>query len=382
MIFLFWLTLLIDLFLLVLLIIAISNLSTFRSLKDYVKPARQPFISILVPARNEAEAIGSCVKSLLAQEYPRYEVLVLDDDSSDDTWHILESLSANQTHLKIMKGTPLPSDWLGKHWACHQLAMQAGGDLLLFTDADTIHSPGMLENAAAAMESEGADLISALPQQVMHSFPEKLIMPFSYWSIFCFLPLALAYRSRNPLLSAATGQFMLFNKAAYRQIGGFESIKQHVVDDVELCKRVRSQGMRWRLLDGRGCYRVRQYNSLGELFEGHTKNLFAGFGGNAAVFTAIWLWLLLAFLLPPTSFVTGLVSYGPLNPLLWSGAVGIAISLTTWLIAYVRFGFPAYLALLYPVTITVMTAIAMSSMFVTVSKKATWKGRSIPESNK
>jgi chlorobactene glucosyltransferase len=379
-IFLTVLNMLVALFLLVLLVIAISNLFVLRSLKDYKKCRQQSFVSVLIPARNEEEGIGSCVKSLLAQDYPHYEVLVLDDDSSDGTWQILESLAASNSRLNIGKGTPLPQGWLGKHWACHQLSLKAQGDLLLFTDADTIHRPSMLKHAVAAMEAEKTDLISALPKQVMPSFLEKLIMPFSYWGIISFLPLTIAYRNQNILFSAATGQFMLFKTSSYRQIGGFEAVGQHVVDDIELCKRVRSHGLRWRLLDGRSGYRVRQYKNCRELFEGYTKNLFAGFGNNAAAYISIWLWLTAVFWLPLISLTLGLVNNDTLNFLTWLGAGGIMVSLATWFIACARFGFPLYLPFFYPAIILIMTSMAMSSMAMNLSRKATWKGRLMPGS--
>jgi chlorobactene glucosyltransferase len=377
-IFIVFLLCLIVVFLLVLLAIAISNLFLLRSLKDFQHPDIKPLVSILVPARNEEEVIGRCVKSLLDQDYPNFEILVLDDDSTDSTWQILEKLAASDHRLKIARGTLMPPGWLGKHCACHQLSLKAEGKFLLFTDADTIHRPSMIRHAVAAQEHEGADMISALPQQVMPSFMEKLVMPFSYWTIMCFLPLVIAYRNQNTLFSAATGQFMLFRRSAYDSIGGFTSVKHHVVDDVQLCRKIRAQGLRWRLFDGSGFYSVRQYKSFKELFEGHTKNLFAGFNNNLPAFIMIWLWLLLVFWMPLVILMAGSTVFSTLSLPLYLSCASVAVSLAIWAIAYVRFHFPIYMVLFYPFSALMMSFMAAGSMVLNYRKKATWKGRTMP----
>ncbi|MDD5311593.1 MAG: glycosyltransferase [Dehalococcoidia bacterium] len=370
----------IALFLAFLLIIAVSNLLVLRSLVRYNHSGRQPFISVLIPARNEEEVIGRCVQSLLSQDYPNFEVRVLDDDSSDGTWTVLQNLAIDDSRLKITRGKLLPAGWLGKLWACHQLSLQAEGEMLLFTDADTVHRPSTLRHAAAAMETEDADLITALPQQIMGSFLEKLIMPFSYWVIMCFLPLVVAFTTQNTLFSAATGQFMLFRRSAYEKTGGFEAIKEKVVDDVELCKRIRSHGLRWRLMDGHDSYSVRQYSSAMELIEGHTKNLFAEFNNNAPVLTFIWLWILLVFLAPIAGLFTGILIDGTAGIVFWLSVACILVSLAIWIIACMRFRFPLYLPLFYPLSVLIMAMLSFSSMILNFGKKATWKGRVLPGS--
>jgi len=355
-------------------IISISNLFYLKSLNIYKQSSATPFVSVLVPARNEEDVIGNCVSSLLAQDYANYEVIVMDDDSTDSTMQILLSLARADNRLKIEKGTPLPAGWLGKHWACHQLSQIAGGEMLLFTDADTVHKPHMLRQAVSAMLAEKADLVSAEPRQVMVSFAEKLVMPFTYLSIMDFLPLGVAYHSRISVLSSATGQFMLFRRSAYDKIGGFESIKHHVVDDVELCKRIRTQGLRWRLLDGKDGYHVRQYNNFAEVYEGHTKNLFAGFGNNITGYCLIWLWMLTIYWLPLISLL-----FAQGNPLIFWVSLGcIFLSLLGWGIAYARFALPFYLIFIYPIIVLLMAYMAAGSMFLNLSKKATWKGRYMP----
>ena len=378
MIFLYILLAIITSFLFATLIVAVSNLFVFRSLKDYkTGPTNPPFVSILVPARNEEDVVGPCLKSLLAQDYANFEVLVLDDDSTDRTGQILSEIAAGDRRLALYKGTPLPEGWMGKQWACQQLSSKAKGELLLFTDADTVHEPVMLQQAVACVEKEKADLITALPRQIMDFFLDKLVMPFSYWATIAFLPLAIAYKNQNPLLSAGTGQFMLFRAQAYKQIGGFESVKQQVVDDVELCRRIRVEGLRWRILDGTDTYRVRQYQNYRELLEGFSKNLFSGFNSNVITFIFIWLWLLLISWAPVVCFILALSINAIPQMFTWLSAIAICMLFSTWLITYARFKLPLYHTILYPVIMLIMFLVAIYAMFLNLQRKTTWKGRQL-----
>jgi len=363
-----------------LLLIALSNLRFLRRLEDYQYLSAYPRVSILLPARNEESTISDCVRSLLSQKYPNFRVLVLDDDSSDRTWQILETLATEDNRLHIIKGKPLPPGWLGKHWACHQLAQAADGELLLFTDADTYHQPDTLSRSVAALLAEKADLISAFPEEKAVSWPEKLIIPVILWSVFSFLPLGLAYHLRTPFLSATMGQMMLFRRQAYEQIGGYASVRQQATDDLALGRRIKAHGLCWRLLDGRRHIQCRMYRNFNEIYEGLGKNLFALFEYNVPIFVFIWVWLLIAFWEPIVILALGISQpyISGLSMILATGAV--ATSLLLWGISYHRFGFPWYLVLFYPISILLMVAIAMSSMVLTLTSRARWKGRTILKS--
>jgi len=222
-------------FLSVLLLIALSNLLVLRRLHRYGRPAQFPRLSVLVPARNEEANIGPCVRSLLAQDYPDFELLVLDDESGDQTAQVLASLATSDNRLRVLSGQPLPAGWLGKQWACHQLAQAASGELLLFTDADTRYHPQALSNAVAALLAERTDMLSAVLREEVVSWGERLVVPILVWSIFSFLPLGLAYRLRLPAFTAANGQFLLFRRRAYEQIGGHAAVRQHTTEDLAWC---------------------------------------------------------------------------------------------------------------------------------------------------
>jgi len=364
-------------FLAVLLMIALSNLWFCRRLGEYPSPSSLPRLSVLLPVRNEEANIGPCLRSLLTQEYPDFQVLVLDDDSSDNTGQALGALAAEDGRLQVLEGKPLPPGWLGKHWACHQLAQAAGGELLLFVDADTRHQPNTLRDAVAALLTEKADLLAVLPQQEVVSWAERLIVPIMLWSIFSFLPLGLAYRLPMPSLSATVGQFMLFRRRAYEQVGGHAAVRQDVVDDLALGRRIKAYGLRWRLLDGSKHIRCRMYHNFTEVYEGFGKNLFAAFRYNVPLFVFVWLWLALVFWEPLIVLVLSLIG-GFVSWISLSLAVGaVALSLVLWGITYWRFGFPLYLTLLYPLSVILAVTIAMRSMLLTVLGQATWKGRTL-----
>jgi len=365
-------------FLGVLLLISLSNLWALRRLSAY-RPARgTPRVSILIPVRNETGNVGPCLGSLLAQDYPEFEVLALDDDSSDGTGEQLTQLAAQDHRLTILKGSPLPEGWLGKHWASQQLAEAATGELLLFTDADTRHRPGMLAAAVAALEAEQADLLTGFVQQEMTSWGERLTVPVAFWCFFSFLPFGLAHRVRWPWLSLTNGQFMLFRRRAYEAIGGHAAVRDNPVDDIALGQRVKAQRLRWRVVDAGEFVLCQMYRSFREALGGFTKNLFAAFDFRLLAYLFVWLWLMLVTWEPLT--VLGLSAVGTRLPYLttWPAALAVGQSLALWFIAMSRLRFPRYLALLYPISISLFFFIALRSLVWTVAGRTTWKDRPLP----
>jgi chlorobactene glucosyltransferase len=190
----------------VLLLIVWSNWIILRRARQHKIPEKKPYLSVLIPARNEETNIARCVHSLLVQDYPNFEILVLDDQSDDATPEILCRLAAHEPRLTALAGQALPEGWIGKNWACHQLARQARGELLLFTDADTVYQPNALSALVAAVFGEQADVLTGFPDQVMQTWGERLTVPFFSWAFLTFTPLALAYRLRLPSLSSGVGQ--------------------------------------------------------------------------------------------------------------------------------------------------------------------------------
>jgi chlorobactene glucosyltransferase len=354
---------------------SLVNFFTVRRFDQYPPAKEYPFVSVLVPARNEAQDIEACVGSLLAQDYPGFEVIVLNDNSTDETSAILERLERSDSRLRVIQGAPLPEDWLGKHWACHQLDQAARGELILFTDADTRHSPDMLRASVSALIAEHADLVTAFPRQEMVTWGERLLVPIMCWGIFTFSPIRLVQKMRWALLAISIGQFMLFRRSAYDLMGGFEAVKTEVVDDVCMGRILITKGGEWRLLNGSRHISCRMYRSFREAVGGFSKTIFAVFDYRILPYIIGWLLAGLAFIGP----VVGLILYGmhiplPALPVEYS-ALSVALSLVTWIITARRFRFPLYLVLFYPLDLALYITVAAHSFFRTATGTAVWKNR-------
>ncbi|NTV37803.1 MAG: glycosyltransferase, partial [Anaerolineales bacterium] len=341
----------------------------------YPKPQRFPSVSVLVPARNEEHNIVACVTSLLEQDYLDYEVIVLDDHSTDRTLSLLVGLANEDTRLRVLTGAPLPEGWLGKHWACHQLDRAATGELILFVDADTRHAPNMLTDSVSALLAERADLVTAFPREEVVTWGEKLLVPVIGWGIFTFIPIKLVQKLGLAALSVTIGQFMLFRRSAYDAIGGFEAVKTEIVDDMALGRNIISGGLEWRLLDGTRHVSCRMYRGFWEAVGGFSKSLFAVFDDRILPYVVGWGLVGLAFIEPAAS----LVAYWLRRPFtsvpVEYATVSVLLSVILCMVAYRRFKFPAYLVFYYPLSLALFLLVVARSFFQTATGTATWKDR-------
>ena len=214
------------------------NLKALRTPDENAKvPQPAPLISVMIPARNEEKNIRICVESLQKQDYPNYEILVLDDNSTDKTSAIVNEIAAKDSRVKLYHGDPLPDDWGGKSFACYQLAQKAKGDWLLFTDADTIHEPHMLRATLALAIEEKTSLLSGFPRQIADSIPLKAVIPVFNFILISWIPMWLLHKSRKPKPSVAIGQFFFFNAKEYWRIGGHKVVQSRLVEDGCSCLR-------------------------------------------------------------------------------------------------------------------------------------------------
>lgn len=364
-------------FLAILLLISFANLLTLKRLGQFPPPSIFPRVSLLVPARNEARSIEGCVRGLLAQTYSAFEVVVLDDESTDGTGEILERLASEDARLRIIHGRPLPAGWLGKNWACQQLSQAASGEFLLFTDADTCHDPLMLQDAMAAAIATHADLLSGMPHQQVKTWGEQLLVPILAWSFMAFIPIGLAERVRAAFLSVSIGQFLLFRRSAYDASGGHAAVRNKVVEDFELARNIKTAGLQWRFVDATSRIYCRMYHNFREVFDGLSKNLFVVFG-NIFFFALAWSALVISFLEPQLILLLALLDVplpGKLVPL---SVLAIGQAILLWGLTDWRFGFPLKQAALYPITIVLSVFIGLRSMFAhTFKRGVTWKGRAV-----
>ncbi len=353
----------------------IINCITVRHFDDYPLAGELPFVSILVPARNEEQNIEACITSLVGQDYPNFEVIVLNDNSTDDTALILAGLAHNHPQLRVLRGTPLPDGWLGKNWACRQMDQVAKGELLLFTDADTRHSPDMLKTSVSALLAEQADLVTAFPREEMVTWGERLLVPIIGWGMFLLLPVRLVQKFHISWLSITIGQFMLFRREAYEAIGGYEAIKGEVGDDMCLGRRINASRHEWRLLNGTRQVSCRMYQGFWQAVNGFGKSLFGIFDYRILPYLLIWWFMGVAFLDPVVALVSRWLGYPltTLSPIYATSYVALTLVLLT--VAYRRFQFQALLVFLYPLSLALFIVVALRSMFQSFSGTSTWKDR-------
>ena len=255
-------------------------------------------VSVLIPARNEANNIEACLSAVLASEHPLFEVLVYDDASTDGTPALVDAIAATDRRARLIRGAELPRGWAGKSHACHRLALAAAGDILLFIDADVRLAPTGIGRLASLYEDLGADLASAVPRQETKTWGERLILPLLHLTYTSWLPLPLVHRSRDHRFLAVNGQIISLRRSVYLEIGGFESVKDNVVEDMAFCRQVKRRGFRVAFADGHDVARCRMYRSAAEVWEGFSKNLYRGLGASLARLIAVFALYTVAFVAP------------------------------------------------------------------------------------
>ena len=346
-----------------------------------------PLISVCIPARNEERNIGRCVEALLAQTYPNYEIIVLDDRSTDATLEILEDLAKasalRKVPLKIIKGSDLPPGWAGKPHALTQAAAAAGGEWLCFVDADTFVTPEALAGVYAKAVKTKADLFTIMTRQIMRTFWERTVLPLVMLALSVgFSPRKVNDPERKDAI--ANGQFIFIKRDVYKAIGGHEAIKGSIVEDKDLAMLVKGKGYRLVVADGRQVASTRMYTSLAEMWEGWTKNIYLGLRDERELLLLGVFGAFLAFtaaLLLPAWVIWGVI-LTMAGPGL-EGSVVLVEALALWgyllfwrVLASRGMGIPVWYALTTPIGAGVFAAMMVTSAWNVLSGKGvTWKGR-------
>lgn len=323
-------------------------------------------VSILIPVRDEEENILRLLNSIEKQDYENYEVIVLDDDSSDNTYKLCASFAKIHNRFRVIKGRPLPSHWLGKNYACHQLALEATGDYLLFLDADEKVGNELVNSAVHRMHFRSLALLSLFTNQEMPTFGEKLVVPLMHYILLNLLPVRFIYLIKNPSVAAASGQFMMFNTEIYRQHQWHKMAKDKVVEDVEIMKMVKAAAYNGESLLANGMITCRMYKSYAGAINGFGKNFLAAFNYNILSFM---MYLLLLIGGPLMVIMT-------LNSQLILMMTGLII-LTRIMISFSAGQKVVYNVLLHPLQMASLTLIAFSAIQKYLTKTTEWKGRRI-----
>ncbi|MCL2128358.1 MAG: glycosyltransferase [Treponema sp.] len=242
-----------------------------------------PLVSVLVPARNEENSIERCINSLRNQVYKNYEILVLNDNSTDNTLAILNRIAASDSRVRVFDGKPLPDDWYGKPFALHQLAKQARGEIFIFTDADTIHTPTSIAWAVTNLLGLKADLVSGYIGQIFITFGEVVTVPMMFFLTGFVIPLFLNRFVKVSWFAAAIGQFIAVKRGVFEAIGGCESFRKKTSEDIYMCRFIKGKGYSTRFLNIAEHVKCRMYSGHRAAVEGIGKNIFDFLGKSTAL---------------------------------------------------------------------------------------------------
>lgn len=340
-----------------------------------------PFVSIIIPARNEARNIGPLLKSLLAQRYPagRWSVTVVDDASDDGTFTVAAKIAEGHPHVNIITAPPLPAGWTGKNHAMHTgyLASPKEAEWLLFVDSDTRHHPDMLSSVVNRATSTGADLLSLIISVEMRSFWERVMVP-QVGELYTLLVGTMDSVNTPNGAAAANGQFILIRRELYAKIGASHTVRTDVAEDRAIAAACKERGATVRLEYGRNLVRARVYSSLKEMWEGYSKTLFWASGHDAAKVLLVATALALYALVPPFSLLYALLNpaYKSRTAALKHAPLQLAPMLLLRMAVCRQMGIPPAYVLTYPLSVTVGNAMLLFSLYRVVSGKGVrWKGR-------
>ena len=338
-------------------------------------PSGNPLVCIIVPARNEEETIEKCLRSLLSLDYDNYEVIAVNDRSTDRTGEIMESIAttyASVASIRIIHHLELPAGWLGKTHAMWTAAKEATGDWLLFTDADVIFKPDSVRRAVAYAESQGADHVVLFPRMIMKRPGEYMMIAF-FQTMFMFghRPWKVADPSTNDHMGV--GAFNLVRRRVYEAVGTYQALRMEVLDDMKLGKVVKNSGFAQRNVFGGDLISIRWAHGAFGIVNNLTKNFFAvlSFQSWRTLLSAVGL----AFL-----------NYGPFLGLSLAGGwarLPYAIALVSLFLIYVgmswRSAVPPYYFLLHPLSTSLFIYTLLRSMILTLRNDGiVWRGTKYP----
>lgn len=355
---------------------AILNILHMRRARPDALLEDGPLVSVCVPARNEEENIGACVGSLAAQSYKNLEILVLDDDSSDRTAEIVKGLARNDPRIRYIKGRPLPPGWKGKTYAMAQLAEASRGDWLLFTDADTVHSPDSVANGCSTALAMSADFVSGYPKENVGTHAGRLAVSSMVLPMVA-LPYYLEGVLRSEALAACIGQYMLVRREALAEAGGFESIRDKTTDDVGLVRRMVGLGRRTVMTSFKDHVQCNMYKDLPSAVRGLGRSVAGLFPTWMFSFLLLAVAALLALAASWALSLVGLLVFGYSKALALVFA-GATLIRAAWFLAARYEGFGVLVSLSQPEAFAMIVVVYCYGVFKRIfGRKITWKGREV-----
>lgn len=340
------------------------------SLKRGMRVVGEPLVSILVPMRNEQMNVKGMVSSLKKQTYPNFEVLILDDESTDGTRDALNLATYGDNRFRIVTGSEKPEGWIGKVYACHQLGQQAKGEYLLYIDADVRIEPAAVETALAFMQRHKLFLLSGFSRFLLPTWLNQLLVPMQHFIVLFHLPIALANWTKWPAATAAHGGFMFFERTAYEAIGGHESVHSEIVEDVAISKRMKANGYKMWLANITEFCSCTMYETNEGVWKGFSKNIYNGLGRSVGMATLVIILYVTMYVFPAILLVLALFLDQPL----W--LVPYALITLQALIVYRTTREPLFLAFLLPASALALVLLLGNAMRQSLQgQQVEWKGR-------
>ncbi len=361
------------------LIMTLVNLRFFRPPPaGGLDRADPPSVGVCIPARNEQDNIGACVRAILASDYPNLRVVVYDDQSDDQTPRIIDELIKQDPRVGRAPTRALEAGWVGKQWACWQLAQASHSDLLLFLDADVRLEPDCIRRAVNAREELKAELLSTFPRQVTGTIGEALLVPMIFFILLSYLPFGRMRRCSppDPNASAACGQFILVSRAAYMEVGGHQTCKDSMHEGVKLPRVFRRAGYHTDLFDGTGSLSCRMYRGLLGSWRGFAKNAYEGLG-SPGLLIFITLVHAVAHVLPWVVLLATLIAGAVPSIAFGLSLAAVLVSMAQRVVLCLRFRHSPALAIAHPISVTLMTLVQWHSFLLALTGRRGWRGRTL-----
>ena len=349
---------------------ATLNALSFRAPTRAARPDLLTPLAVLVPARNEAGNIEHCLATILSNDHPNLEVIILDDNSEDGTGEIVDQIAAQDQRVRKINGEPLPDGWNGKQFACWQLVKAARADTLVFLDADVRLAASALSSAHAQLTTSRVSLLSGFPRQLTNTWMEKALIPLIQFVLLGYLPFIMMRKTTVPGFSAGCGQCFITSRTAYEKSGGHQAIRHSAHDGVLLPRVYRAAGYNTEVADFSELASVRMYQNAAEVWRGLMKNATEGIGAKPSIVPMSLLllgghvapWFLLAADAPTAKIALA----------------GIVASLATRLVTTLPYKLSLKGAFLHPVGVLLLVVIQWWAWVEKLSgKKTSWKGRPV-----
>ena len=347
---------------------------------DTIPDAPDPgLVSVIVPAKDEQDNIRAALETLLAQDYANLEILVVDDRSADRTAAIVREVAAGDPRVRLIQVAELTAGWFGKPHAMHVGAGQARGDWLLFVDADCRQAPHSVRAGVNFLAANQGDMLSLWPVLEMHGFWENAVQPVAGSVLVAWFRPTWANNPKRRT-AFANGQYIFIRRATYEATGGYDAVKNEIVEDIALARRVKGAGHRLFNAVGEDLFSTRMYDSLSAMYRGWTRIYYGGFKSVSwllAAMTMTFLFTLMPFAALGVSSV--LMAMGPADPwtlpaFLLAAVMVVALVVTMRRLFILCRGNPWYL-LFYPVAaVLVLTFQAGAIVRALGLRGVTWRG--------